>query len=81
MGKDRSWSCLVTESGRRGFNNQLAYGERTWPFLRKELGNIDRIFQYRFTDPQDSDKTEGLRNLTPGEELSDLYIHLRDTPR
>lgn len=68
----------VTESGEMGINNQLTYAEQTWPLLRDEVGGIRRIYQYQFTEAGDANSTYGLRNLTPGLELSDLYIYLRD---
>ena len=67
----------VTESGQQGFDKQLDYAERTWPFLIEELSNVERIYQYRFVENAPAATTWGLRNSssTP---LSDLYVYLRD---
>jgi hypothetical protein len=67
----------VTESGARGTNRQLEYGERTWPFLLSVTPRIQRIYQYQFTDSTPADETWGMRNLTLGRSVSDLYLHLR----
>lgn len=68
----------VTESGAQGVNSQLAYGEQVWPYLIEKMPSIERIFIYQFTDATPADVTYGLRNLTPGLTVSDLYVHLRD---
>jgi len=68
----------ITESGEKGTNKQLTYGRRVWPFLTSNVHGIKRIYQYQFTEDTPADSTYGLRNLTPGQELSDLYIFLRD---
>lgn len=68
----------VTESGEKGIFKQLAYGQRVWPFLLQLVPGITRIYIYQFTESSPSGKTYGLRNLTPGFTVSDLYIHLRD---
>lgn len=68
----------ITESGAQGVNSQLEYGERAWPFLIEKIPGIERIYQYQFTEASPADVTYGLKNLTSGLELSDLYIHLRD---
>ena len=68
----------VTESGAQGVNNQLAYVEEVWPFLTDQIPGIDRFYYYQFADASPSDVTYGLRNLSHGLELSDLYISLRD---
>jgi hypothetical protein len=68
----------VTESGAQGVNEQLKYGEEVWPFLREEIPSIERIYIYQFAEATPADVTYGLRNLTPGLELSDLYISFRD---
>ena len=67
----------VTESGAQGVNSQLEYGERAWPFLIDKIPGIERIYQYQFTEASGADVTYGLRNLTAGLEVSDLYIYLR----
>ena len=68
----------ITETGNRGVNAQLAYGERTWPFLTEEIPGIDRIYIYQFAEDTPPDSTYGLRNLSANFALSDLYIWLRD---
>jgi len=68
----------VTESGAQGVNNQLAYGEEVWPYLREKMPGIQRIYQYQFTESTDPSVTYGLRNLSRDASLSDLYIWLRD---
>lgn len=68
----------VTESGAQGVNRQLDYGERTWPYLREKISDLERIYIYQFTEATSSDSTYGLKNLDSGAELSDLYVNLRD---
>ncbi len=68
----------VTESGAKGTTSQLNYAQRVWPFLLGLDSKIKRIYQYQFTEDSTADNTYGLRNLTPGRSVSDLYIHLRD---
>ncbi|MDZ4786395.1 MAG: cellulase family glycosylhydrolase [bacterium] len=68
----------VTESGSQGFDTQLAYGEQMWPYLQSKIPGIARIYQYQFVEATSAQTTYGLRNLTPGSELSDLYVSLRD---
>ncbi|NMC62092.1 MAG: glycoside hydrolase family 5 protein [SAR324 cluster bacterium] len=68
----------ITESGEKGTNKQLSYGRRIWPFLTKYVRGIERIYQYQFTENTEASQTYGMRNLTKGKELSDLYIYLRD---
>ncbi|MCO6432359.1 MAG: cellulase family glycosylhydrolase [Deltaproteobacteria bacterium] len=68
----------VTESGEQGVNNQLAYAEEVWPFLTERVSAIKRIYYYQFAEATPADVTYGLRNLTPGLSVSDLYVHLRD---
>lgn len=68
----------VTESGAQGINEQLPYVEQVWPFIREKIPQIDLIFYYQFAEATPSDITYGLRNPTPGFQLSDLYISLRD---
>lgn len=70
----------VTESGAQGVNEQLAYGEEMWPYLREEMPNIERIYIYQFTENTPSATTYGLLNPTAGSSLSDLFVWLRDTP-
>jgi hypothetical protein len=71
----------ITESGAKGTLKQREYVERTWPLLRQLLPNIRRFFYYQFTESTGADETYGLRNLTPGRTVSDLYIYLRDRAR
>lgn len=73
-----SSSIWVTESGAQGVNSQLEYVERTWPFLKEKLPQIQRFYLYQFTESTDASITYGLRNLTPGASVSDLYVYLRD---
>jgi hypothetical protein len=68
----------VTESGEKGVNQQLGYAQRLWPFLLQFIPKIERIYQYQFTEATPANDTYGLRNLTPGFTVSDLYINLRD---
>ena len=68
----------VTETGDQGINNQLKYGETTWPFLIDNIAGLERIYIYQFAETTPADSTYGLRNPTSGLELSDLYIWLRD---
>ncbi len=68
----------VTESGAQGVNSQLAYGEEVWPYLIEKVPGIARIYVYQFTEATPADVTYGLRNLTEGLLVSDLYVHLRD---
>ena len=71
----------VTESGEKGTTKQKNYAERVWPFLLSQMSSIQRIYHYQFTDSSAADVTYGLKNLTAGRTLSDLYIYLRDKPR
>lgn len=68
----------ITESGEKGTVKQLNYGRRIWPFLTKYVKGIKRIFQYQFTEDSPAKSTYGMKNPTGGQELSDLYIYLRD---
>jgi hypothetical protein len=68
----------ITESGAQGVNEQLPYGEQAWPFLLDEIPGIQRIYAYQFTESTPAESTYGLRNLTPGASVSDLYVWLRD---
>jgi len=68
----------VTESGAQGVNSQLAYGEQVWPFLRDEIPQIERIYQYQFTEATPSDVSYGMRTLDGDFPVSDLYIHLNE---
>ena len=68
----------VTESGIQGSTKQLAYGQRTWPFLLDSVPNIARIYIYQFTESRPAAQSFGLKNSTFGSSISDLYINLRD---
>ena len=68
----------VTESGQKGTTKQLAYVERTWPYLKSQVPGISRFYFYQFTDSTTADQSYGLKTLTPGKSISDLYIYLRD---
>jgi len=68
----------VTETGAQGINSQLEYAERMYPYLREQIPDIQRIYQYQAFESTPASSTYGLRNLTAGQTLSDLYIHLRD---
>ena len=70
----------VTESGIQGVNSQLAYVEEVWPFLRENVGAIDRIYYYRYAEAVPPDVAFGLRTADPGLPISDLYVFLRDRP-
>ena len=71
----------VTETGAQGINKQLNYAERIFAFLREQMPGIARIYLYQFTESSPASSTYGLRNLTPGLSVSDLYINLRDRPK
>lgn len=75
---DLTKEVWVTESGAQGTNSQLPYAEQIWPFLEGRIPTLGRIYQYQFVENTPADVTYGMRNLTPGAELSDLYIFLRD---
>ncbi|HMO02477.1 MAG TPA: cellulase family glycosylhydrolase [Oligoflexia bacterium] len=68
----------VTESGRQGYNQQLDYAERIWPYLFEQIPGIARLYIYQHTDHSPAEVSYGLRNLTAGKDKSDLYIKLRD---
>lgn len=68
----------VTETGAQGVNSQLEYAERMYPYLREQIPDIQRIYQYQAFESTPAESTYGLRNLTAGQTLSDLYIYLRD---
>jgi len=70
----------VTESGAQGVNKQREYAQRIFPFLKSSIPALRRIYIYQFTESTPADTTYGLRNLTPGRSVSDLYIDLRDRP-
>lgn len=71
----------VTETGAQGVNNQLEYAERIFAFLTANMPGIVRLYIYQFTESTPAATTYGLRNLTPGASVSDLYLNLRDRPK
>ena len=71
----------MTETGAQGVNKQLEYAERIFAFLKSKMPGIARLYIYQFTESTPSTNTYGLRNLTPGFFVSDLYIKLRDRPK
>lgn len=68
----------VTESGQKGIAEQLEYGQRTWPFLQEEIGNLERIYIYEYSSTAAVGETYGLRTNDQVNPVSDLYIYLRD---
>lgn len=71
----------VTETGAQGVTKQKEYAERIFAFLKKNMPGIARIYIYQYTESSSANSTYGLRNLTPGASVSDLYITLRDRPK
>lgn len=71
----------VTETGAQGINKQLEYAQRIFAFLKEQMPGIARIYIYQFTESSPASSTYGLKNLTPGLSISDLYINLRDRPK
>jgi Glycosyl hydrolase catalytic core len=68
----------VTEIGEKGVLKQREYAERYLPFLRSKIPAIKRFYWYQFTEATSANSTYGLRNITSGSSVSDLYISLRD---
>ena len=68
----------VTESGIQGVNRQLEYVERTWPYLREKIPQIERFYYYELASSSTSPDSFGLRNLSSEFPISDLYRNLRD---
>lgn len=68
----------ITESGQTGPNNQLAYAETVWPFLRDEVPGIDRIYWFQYGETGPIETNTGLKTTDPAFPVSDLYIDLRD---
>lgn len=66
----------ITESGIQGFDKQLAYVETVWPYLRDKINNLDRIYYYQFASNQDARNAFGLKNISPENSVSDLYVYL-----
>jgi hypothetical protein len=71
----------ITETGAQGVNKQADYAERILPFLKSNAPGITRVYLYQFTEATPAESTYGLKNLTPGFTVSDLYIKLRDRAR
>jgi len=69
----------ITESGEKGTLKQRDYAQRVFPYLIGLSSNISRIYIYQFTEATPASETYGLKNLTPGKTVSDLYIYLRDS--
>jgi len=65
-------SIWITESGRQGTDNQLQYVEETWPYLREQIPNIDRIYYYQYGSIENNSITYGLRTVNPDRATSDL---------
>ena len=73
-----NYPIWITEIGKQGTTSQLEYAQRLIPFLLASAPRIQKVFIYQFTEATPANITYGLRNLTPGRFLSDLYIHLRN---
>jgi len=68
----------VTEIGETNPDKQLAYAERTIPFLTEKVDNLERFYWYQFTSTEPLDSNYGLRNPSRTKPISDLYRKLRD---
>lgn len=68
----------ITESGAQGVNEQLKYGEETWPYLFDKLNSLQRVYIYQYAENSPSGSTYGLRNPSDSAPVSDLYVSLRD---
>ena len=71
----------LSEIGKQGTIGQLEYAQRFIPFLVKTAPKIQRVYLYQFTEATSAELTYGLRNLTRGRFVSDLYIFLREQVR
>lgn len=71
----------LTESGIQGPNNQLAYAETVWPFLKEKIPSLERIYYYQFGETTPTDSNFGLKTTDPSFPVSDLYVFLRDGTR
>ena len=71
----------LTESGIQGPNNQLAYVETVWPFLKEKIPTLERIYYYQFGETTPVDVNFGLKTTDPSTPVSDLYVFLRDGTR
>lgn len=69
-------SIWITESGEQGVNEQLAYVETAWPFLRSEIPQIDRIYYFQYASNVVAESAFGLRNISADFPISDLYLFL-----
>lgn len=76
--KSLNYPIWITEIGKQGTTSQLEYAQRLIPFLTASAPRTQKVFIYQFTEATPANSTYGLRNLTPGRFLSDLYIHLRN---
>lgn len=68
----------VTESGEQGVNNQLAYVETAWPYLKEKIPQIERFYYYQYASTAQPLQNFGLRTADPSASVSDLYVWLRD---
>jgi hypothetical protein len=68
----------LTETGETGPNEQLAYVETAWPFLKEKIPGIDRFYYYEYGSTQPLESNYGLRTTDPAFPVSDLYVYLRD---
>lgn len=71
----------VTESGETGPNEQLAYVETAWPFLKEEIPSIERFYYYQYGETGPIQNNFGLRTTDPSFPVSDFYLYLRDGTR
>ncbi|MCC6953650.1 MAG: cellulase family glycosylhydrolase [Deltaproteobacteria bacterium] len=68
----------ITESGKEGINQHLAYAETVWPFLTDNVDGIERFYWYQLNSREPAGSSFGLRTADPAFPVSDLYIWLRD---
>ena len=68
----------VTETGEQGPNDQLAYVETTWPFLKDKISNIERFYYYQYSGIEPPEQNYGLRTTDPTFPISDLYVFLQN---
>ncbi len=71
----------VTESGEQGYNKQLSYVEKTWPYLQDKIARVDRFYYYQFDTNASAETAYGLKNASRDFPVSDLYVYLRDRER
>jgi hypothetical protein len=71
----------ITESGKTGPNEQLAYVETAWPFLKRRIPSIERFYYYQYAENTPIEQNYGLRTTNPQFPVSDLYMFLRDGTR